>query len=165
MPNRLHDRTSLHRGGVRFELRRFHATLEQGGTTFKDDQSVFQTQGSSNFGNVLTPVSGQRLDFTSLLATYGIGGTSIYGKGLFTANPVSWLDLYAQFLYSQPYSNVQYQQAATGNLYLQNQLLFYNSQQFLLSSAAKMPHTTASIGAEIRPLSRVRIVESWSTDR
>ena len=42
VPNTLRDQTNLYRGGVRFELRRFHATLEQGGTTFKDDQSVFQ---------------------------------------------------------------------------------------------------------------------------
>jgi hypothetical protein len=48
---------------------------------------------------------------------------------------------------------------------LQNQLLFYNSQQYLVTAAAKLPHTTASAGAEIRPFHRVRIVESWLTDR
>ena len=165
VPNQLHDQTSLYRGGVRFELRRFHATLEQGGTTFKDDQSVFQSPGSTNFGNVATPVFGQTLDLTSLLASYGIRGTSVFSKGLFTASAASWLDLYGQFLYSQGDSDVHYQQAATGNLYLQNQILFYSSQQYLLSAAAKLPHTTASLGAEIRPLRRIRIVESWLTDR
>ncbi len=165
VPNRLHDQTSLYRGGVRFELRRFHATLEQGGTTFKDDQSAYQTPGSVNYGNVAAPVLGQRLDLTSLLASYGIRGNSVYSKGLFTASPAAWLDLYAQFLYSQPDSNVHYQQADTGNLLLLNQLLFYSSQQYLLSSSAKLPHTTASVGAEIRPLNRVRFVESWLTDR
>ena len=43
VPNTLRDSTNLFRGGVRFELKRFHATLEQGGTTFKDDQSVYQS--------------------------------------------------------------------------------------------------------------------------
>jgi hypothetical protein len=165
VPNQLHDQTSLYRGGVRFELRRFHATIEQGGTTFKDDQRVYQNPESTNFGNVLTPVFGKTLDLTSLLASYRIRGKSIYSKGLFTASATSWLDLYGQFLYSQPDSDVNYQQADTGNLFLQNQLLFYSSQQFLLSAAAKLPHTTASFGAEIRPLPRVRIVESWLTDR
>jgi hypothetical protein len=165
VPNQLHDQTSLYRGGVRFELRRFHATLEEGGTTFKDDESVYQRPGSTNFGNVLGPVFGQTLDLASLLASYGIRGTSVYSKGLFTASAASWLDLYGQFLYSQGDSDVHYQQAATGNLYLQNQILFYSSQQYLLSAAAKLPHTTASFGAEIRPLRRVRIVESWLTDR
>ncbi len=165
VPNKLHDLTNLYRGGVRLELRHFHATIEQGGTTFKDDQSLYQQPGSTNFGNVLRPVLGQTLDLTSLLASYGIRGTSIYNKALVTANPVSWLDLYGQFLYSQPDSDVHYQQADTGNLYLQNQLLFYSSQQYLLSAAAKLPHTTASLGAEIRPLSRIRIIEAWLTDR
>jgi len=169
VPNQMNDQTHLYRGGIRFELKRFHATLEQGGTTFKDDQSLFQnpstSPGSINYGDVLTPVIGQTLDLTGLEAAYGIRGTSIYSKGLFTANPVSWLDLYGQFLYSQPESTVNYQEAATGNLYLQSQVLFYSGEQFLLSAAAKMPHTTASFGAEMRPLRRVRITESWLTDR
>lgn len=169
VPNQMNDQTHLYRGGIRFELKRFHATLEQGGTTFKDDQSLFQGPSTSpssiNYGDVLTPVIGQTLDLTSLQAAYGIGGTSIYSKVLLTANPVSWLDLYGQFLYSQPESTVNYQEAATGNLYLQSQVLFYSSEQFLLSAASKMPHTTASFGAEMRPLRRVRITESWLTDR
>jgi hypothetical protein len=165
VPNRLYDLTNVYRAGIRFELRRFHATLEEGGTTFKDDQSVYQNPGSTNYGNVSTPVFGQTLYLSSLLASYGIRGSSAYSKGLFTANAASWLDLYGQFLYSKPDSNVNYQQADKGNLYLQDELLFYTSQQYLLSAAAKMPHTTASFGAEIRPLHRIRIVESWLTDR
>jgi hypothetical protein len=165
VPNTMRDQTSLYRGGVRFELRRFHATLEQGGTTFKDDQNIFQSPGSVNFGNVATPIFGQKTDLTSLLAAYGVRGTSIYSKGLFTAEAASWLDLYGQFLYSQPDTNVNYQQTAAGNLLLQSQLLFYTSQQYLVSAAAKMPHTSGSLGAEIRPLRRIRIVQNWLTDR
>jgi len=165
VPNTLRDQTSLYRGGVRFELRRFHATLEQGGTTFKDDQSVFQNPGSTNFGNVATPIFGQTTDLTNLLAAYGVRGTSIYSKALFTAEATSWLDLYGQFLYSQPDTNVYYRQTDAGNLLLQSQLLFYSSQQYLVSAAAKLPHTSGSLGAEIRPLRRVRIVQSWLTDR
>jgi hypothetical protein len=165
VPNTLSDQTNLYRGGVRFELRRFHVTLEQGGTTFKDDQSVFQNPGSINLGNVATPIFGQTTDLTSLLAAYGVRGTSLYSKALFTAEAASWLDLYGQFLYSQPDTNVNYQQTAAGNLLLQSQLLFYTSQQYLVSAAAKLPHTSGSLGAEIRPLRRVRIVQSWVTDR
>jgi len=165
VPNTLRDQTSLYRGGVRFELRRFHVTLEQGGTTFKDDQSVFQNPGSINLGNVATPIFGQTTDLTNLLAAYGVRGTSIYSKGLFTAEATSWLDLYGQFLYSQPDTNVNYQQTAAGNLLLQSQLLFYTSQQYLVSAAAKLPHTSGSLGAEIRPMRRMRIIQSWLTDR
>jgi hypothetical protein len=162
--NRIRDLTDHYRGGVRLELSRFHATLEQGGTTFKDDQSLYQS-GGVNPGYAIAPVFGQRLSLNSLIAAYGVRGTSIYSKALLSANATRWLDLYGQFLYSQPDSTVNYQQIAAGNFFQQNQLLFYNSQQFLLSAEAKLPHTTGSAGAEIRPHHTVRILQSWLTDR
>jgi hypothetical protein len=165
VPNISSDRTNLYRGGVRIERRRFHVTLEEGGTTFENNQTVYQASGSSNYGNLTSPFLGQTMDLASLLASYGIRGTSTYSKGLFTANVTPWLDLYGQFLYSQPKTNVNYQQSDTGNLVLESQLLFYTSQQYLVSAAAQSPHTTGSFGAEIRPFRRVRIVESWMTDR
>src|SRR5262249_15940493 len=67
--------------------------------------------------------------------------------------------------YSQPKTDVHYQQTLTGNLLLLNPSLFYTSQSYLLSSAGKLPHTTGSLGGEIRPLSRLRIATSWLTDR
>src|SRR6516164_3300860 len=165
VPTTLSDLTNLYRGGVRFELRKFHVTLEQGGTTFKNDQTLYQFPGSTNYGNVSPPILGQVTTLTSLFAAYGIRGSSIYSKGLFTANPASWLDLYGQFLYSLPDTNVNYNQVNTGNFLLQSQVLFYTSQQYLVSAAAKLPHTTGSFGAELRPMRRMRIVESWLTDR
>jgi hypothetical protein len=170
VPNTLRDETNLYRAGVRIELKRFHVTLEEGGTTFKDDQSVFQgslaqNQGPTNFGNLLTPVFGETINLTTLLASYGIRGSSTFSKALFTANPLSWLDVYGQFLFSQPQTTVNYQQNDTGNLLLESQLLFYTSQAYLVSAASKLPHTTGSFGAEMRPLRRVRVVESWLTDR
>ena len=157
--------TNLYRGGLRMEFRRFHATLEEGGTTFRDDESLFQNPGAPNYGDAPGPVLGQTTALASLLAAYGIRGTSTYTKALFTANALSWLDLYGQFLYSQPSTAVHYQQTDTGNLVLQNPLLFYSSEAYLATSAAKLPHTTASFGGEVRPLRRVRILESWLTDR
>ncbi len=164
VPNTLYDLTNLYRGGLRVELRRFHATLEQGGTTFVNNQDLYQSS-PTNYGNSNALVFGQTIDLTHLLAAYGVRGTSIYSKGLFTANATSWLDLYGQFLYSIPNTTVNYQQTDTGNLYLQSQVLFYTSQQYLVTAASKLPHTSGSFGAEVRPLRRVRIVESWLTDR
>jgi hypothetical protein len=165
VPNTLRDSTDLYRGGVRIEKPHFHVTLEEGGTFFKSDQSLYQNPGSTNYGNFSSPIFGQTLDLTSLLAAYGIGGSSAYSKALLTVNPTSWLDIYGQFLYSQPNSNVHYQQTDAGNLYLQDQILFYSSEQEIISAAARQPHTTGSLGAEIRPMKRLRIVESWLTDR
>ncbi|HTC35566.1 MAG TPA: MtrB/PioB family outer membrane beta-barrel protein [Bryobacteraceae bacterium] len=165
VPNTLSDSTDLYRAGVRFEKPHFHVTLEEGGTVFKSDQSLFQNPGSTNYGNFSAPVFGQTLDLTSLLAAYGASGSSAYTKALLTASPASWIDIYGQFLFSQPDTHVNYQQTDAGSLFSQSQLLFYSSEQQLATTFAEQPHTTASLGAEIRPLKRVRIVESWMTDR
>ncbi len=165
VPNLLHDRTNLYRGGVRIELKRFHVTLEEGGTQFQNDQTLYQQSGPANPGNNPNPYLGQSITLNNLLAAYGISGSGTYSKGLLTANITPWLDVYGQFLFSQPSTDVRYQQYNSGNLVLQDQLLFYSSQQYLVSSAAKSPHTSGSFGAEIRPLRHVRVVESWLTDR
>lgn len=165
VPSAVRNAQNNYRGGVRLELRRFHVTVEQGGTSYKDDQRVYQSPGSTNYGNNSVPYFGQTLDLTSLLQAYGIRGNSIYSRALVTANVTPWLDVYGQFLFSQPHSSVNYQQYNTGSFVVASQLLFYTSQQYLLSAEAKLPHTTGSLGADIRPLRKVRIVQSWLTDR
>jgi hypothetical protein len=159
----MYDLTNLYRGGVRIERRRFHVTLEQGGTTFVSNQN--QYEGQTNDGNSQVPYFGQTIDLQNLLAAEGIRGSSVYSKGLLTANVTRWLDVYGQFLYSQPDTNVNYQQNDAGNLVVQNQLLFYTSQAYLVNAAAKLPHTSGSLGGEIRPMKRMRIIENWLTDR
>jgi hypothetical protein len=165
VPNTMSDRTNLFRGGARIERKRFHLTLEEGGTTFRNNQDIYQSSGSTNLGNNLNPFLGQTIDLTGLAASYGITGSSNFTKGLFTANPTPWLDLYGQFLFSEPSTSVNYNQLDTGNLVLESELLFYTSQQFLLAAASNAPHTSASFGGEIRPFRKVRIIESWLTDR
>jgi hypothetical protein len=163
VPDRIRNSENNYRAGVRLGLRRWHVTLEQGGTTFRDDQQVFATE--RNPGNNSATFFGQTLSLASLRQAYGIRGTSVYSKALFTASPVSWADVYGQFLYSQPKNDVTYQQADTGNFVVLSPLLFYTGEQFLLSAQAKLPHTSGSVGVEIRPFRRLRIVESWLTDR
>jgi hypothetical protein len=161
--NSLRDKTDNFRGGVRLELKRFHVTLEQGGTTFKDDQQAFT--GDQNFGNRVTPLLGERLDLTNLVQAYAIRGSSIYSKALVTASPFSWIDITGQFLYSRPKTNVNFSQVSAGQFVDLSTLLFFNSQLDLLTAQAKQPHTTASIGFELRPMRRVRVIESLMTDR
>jgi hypothetical protein len=73
--------------------------------------------------------------------------------------------VYGQFLYSQPNNDVTYQQFNTGNFVTLAPLLFYTGQQFVLSAQSRLPHTSGSFGVELRPFRRLRIVESWLTDR
>ena len=154
-----------YRGGVRIEFSHVHAILEQGGTTFKDDQQLNQNFGQTNFGNFTDPLLGQTLTLTGLGEAYGVRGTSIYSKGSLTANVAPWLDVYGQFLYSQPDSSVTFQEASTGNQVLLDQVLFYTGEQTIVSAESKLPHTTGTAGAEIRPFRRWRILPSWMTDR
>jgi hypothetical protein len=84
---------------------------------------------------------------------------------LFAANPYSWLDLSGQFLFSQASNTVNYQQYDSGSLAVLGPALLVTSEQYLIAAAAKLPHTTAGLGAEIRPFSRLRILQSWMTDR
>jgi hypothetical protein len=159
------DRTSLYRGGIRMSGNRFYLTLEEGGTTYHESENTYLAPGSRNVGDTSSTYFGQTLLLSSLLQAYGISGSSTYSKILFTASPLSWLDLNGNFLYSAPHTNVNYFQTDTGNLALTSQALIYSSEQYLIASAAKLPHTTGSASAEIRPMSRIRILESWMTDR
>ncbi len=157
------DKTDNFRGGVRIEMKKFHVTFEQGGTTFRDDQQVFT--GDQNFGNRATPLLGQQLELTNLAQSYGVRGDSIYSKVLVTADPFSWISLFGQFLYSRPDTTVHYSQFNTGQFVDLASLLFFTSELDLLNAAAKQPHTSGMFGFELRPMRRVRVIESVMTDR
>jgi len=163
VPSLSRDSTNNYRGGVRFEFNRFHVTLEQGGTTFQDNDSAYAK--GLNPGDNTTPVLGQPDVLTGLSQAYGIRGHSIYEKVLFTAQPASWLDVYGQYLYSDPKTEVHFSELAYGNFLQISSLLFYSGQSTLGTGSAVQPHNTANFGFELRPFRRLRIMESWMTDR
>ena len=163
VPTLLRDSTNNYRGGVRFEYNRFHITLEQGGTTYKDDDQ--STWSGTNDGDRTSPIFGQTLSLTSLHQAYDVTGKSLYSKALVTAHPFSWIDIYGQFLYSDPKTTVNFSETAAGNYLMIQELLFYASQQSIGTGAANQPHTTGTVGFEIRPFKRMRIIQNWMTDR
>src|ERR1039457_1766745 len=72
----LRDSTNNYRGGVRFEYNRFHITLEEGGTTYKDDdQASFK---GADYGDRTSLLLGSTLLLNTLNQAYGIRGNSIY---------------------------------------------------------------------------------------
>src|SRR5262249_30053627 len=83
------ERTNTYRGGVRMELGRYHITIEQGGTTFKDDQGA--SDNVANPGNFTGVFFGQQLSLSQLTELYRVRGDSVYTKALVAANPYSWL--------------------------------------------------------------------------
>jgi hypothetical protein len=165
VPDVTSDRTNLFRGGVRIAWRRMHLTLEQGGTTYGESQNTYVAPGNQDPGDTSATYLGQPLYLSSLLQAYGIHGSSTYTKSLLSASPYSWLDLSGEFLFSQSGNHVSYFQNDTGSFAELAQALLVTSEQYLIASAAKLPHTTGNFGAQLRPFKRVRILESWMTDR
>jgi hypothetical protein len=163
VPVSLHDATNSYRAGVRFEANKYHATVEVGGTTFKeDDQSNYTDQ---NFGNRTTPVLGQQQVLNSLQQAYGIRGNSIYTRGLLTANLTSRVSFYGQFLYSQPTTDVTYSELAGGAFANVPALLLFGGQFGTATGFAIQPHVSGNAGVEVHATNRLRITESVSTDR
>jgi hypothetical protein len=157
------DQTNNYRAGVRLELGKYHVTIEQGGATFKDDQG--SSDALPNPGNSTGLFLGQRLSLNSLAELYRVRGDSVYTKALAAANPYSWLNVTADFVYSRPRTDVSYTESSNGNFFLNRILQFYSSGRDVLTGDANMPHTSGSVTVELRPWSRLRLVEYWMTDR
>jgi hypothetical protein len=163
VPMLLRDSTNNYHGGFRLEYNRWHVTLEEGGTTYKDDDQA--SANGSNSGDRTTPILGGTLVLNSLTQTYGVRGTSMYTKALATASPFSWLDLNGQILYSEPKTNARYFDIANGNFALLSSLLLYSGQYNIDAGTANGKHTLADAGMEIRPFKRLKIVDSFSVNR
>jgi hypothetical protein len=163
VPTLLADSTENYRGGVRIEYSRFHLTLEQGGTTYKDDDQA--SDATLLTGDNPQPIFGQTLSLSGLQQAYGIRGHSIYSKVLFTSHVASWFDVYGQFLYSEPKTDIHFSEIAAGNFLDVSQLLFYSSLTTMGTGTDNQPHTTGNVGFELRPLRRLRVIESLMTDR
>ena len=75
------------------------------------------------------------------------------------------MNLYGQYLRSDVKIDARYFDIASGNFALLSSLLLYSGQYNLGTSAASAPHTLGNAGVEIRPFRRLRIVESFTTNR
>ena len=79
VPVQLSDSTNNYRGGVRLEYNRWHITLEEGGTTFKnDDQASFN---GVNYGDRTTSLLGTTSVLNNLIQTYGVRGDEHLHQG------------------------------------------------------------------------------------
>jgi hypothetical protein len=101
----------------------------------------------------------------SLTQTYGVRGSSVYTKVMATASPLPWLDLSGQFLYGRPQTDARYFDIAGGNFAQLTSLLLYSGQFNMGVSSATAPHTLGTAGLEIRPWKRLRIIDTFSTNR
>jgi hypothetical protein len=152
------------RGGIRFEMKRWHATIEQGGTNFRDDQNVYSTE--KLLGNRTSPYFGQLLSLTSGQQFYHVRGNGAFTKVLLTASPTDWLDLSGSLIRSRPKTYSDFTQNLTGNLITpEDPLLFSPRGTDMFYGNVTMPHTSMSAQGEIRPVSRLRVRQSYESDR
>ena len=159
----LDDSMNSLRGGVRLNFSRFHFTLEQGYTSFDDAQTISTT--SSNPGNRRTPLFGADLILDQLLQTYRADGDGIFSRAVVQGRPWSALNFSGQFLYSQPSIEVDYSHAASGSLFLLQSVSPYSNVLERSIGDASRPRSSGNWSTEIRPHARVRIIQSWLTDR
>ena len=165
VPTDLSDSQRTFREGVKLEYNRFHVTVEAGQSHLKDDQRLYEDAPNGNTGNRTTPLNGQTMLLRTLQQSYGIRGDLHYYRGSITANPLRWLDLFGNYLYAMPSIDTNYFESATGVFATSAALPLYMRQQQLWSALANQPHNRAYFGFEMRPLSRVRVIESVYTDR
>jgi hypothetical protein len=148
---------------VRLKLSKYNFTLEQGRSTFNDQQEIFH-EGSIP-GNRRTQLFDQTLALTELAQDYNAESSGIFNRGVLQGRPWSWLNFSGQFLYSQPEIHVTYDHEASGNFFLFREIAPFTNGLESSIGDAKRPHSSGSWNTEIRPAGRLRIVQSWYTDR
>ena len=150
-------------GGVSLRFGKLNASLEQGGTKFRDDQA--SDENIANVGNLRRPYLGRTLRLVDLNEQYRVRGDSIYSRGSVAVNPAPWLDLSAAFTYTNPNADVAYENRSQGTFVIPRTLLDASGGLDRFSGTARMPRPSGSASIEVQPWSRVRVIESYLTDR
>ena len=162
--NQLRDTSDYYRGGVIFSLPRTSLTLEQGILTFKDDQRISQTGGTSR-GNRSTPLLGETIVLNQLDENYHSRGTTPVSRVQLTTTPWERLTIAGRFVYSKPDLDFDYDRRDTGNFLSTEVLRVFTGELATGSAEANRPHILGNLSVEFRPFERVRILESLITDR
>ena len=152
------------RGGVKLNLNRWNLTLEQGRTDFSDDQEV-SYQGEPLTGNRSTLFLGRELTLDQLRQRYAADGRGLFSRIVLQAQPHDTVGLSGQFLYSQPKIDVSTQLDAEGSFVLRRLLAPYSGAFEQNLADANRPHSSGSWSTEWRPTAKLRVVQSWYTDR
>lgn len=154
---------TVFRGGLRFDNDLMHVTLEQGGATFYDDSGL--VNNSLNTGNRDNLYLGRRLQIGDSNRLYTVNGQHIYSSADITISPTSWLDLSAEYYFSQPKSDVRYNESALGTILWLDSLRFVNGQQSFATGYANQPRSAGGLTIEVRPTSKLRILDAWQIER
>ena len=159
--NVLNDRTDRYRAGARIEYSTFHVTVEEGGTTFKDDQNA--STHDPNKGDRVGANNPYFLD--TLNQAYRTRGSSVFTQVLGSWTPAEWIGLNGQFLYSRPKIDSTLSEVATGSFNVPGSLQYLTRYQDVLMSNASQPHSTGLYAMDLHPWKHFRILDSLLIDR
>ncbi len=161
------DAQDVFRGGTHFNSGNFHMTLEAGGVWFRDGQQVLYNgaTGAPNYGNVTVPLLGVSQYATADSQNYDATGSSFFTQASVVWTPYSALTFTGQFSFSQPSLNLVYGESSAGNLLLMSQLLAYSGESATATGSVLRPHPSGNMGMDWRPIPKLRILQSWYTDR
>jgi hypothetical protein len=158
------DAEDMFRAGTHFNTRTFHMTVEAGGLWFHNDQQVLYN-GATNYGNVGFPLLGVLQSITADSQNYNATGSSFFSQASGAWSPYSKLTFTGQLSFSQPSLNLAYGESAAGNLLLESQLLAYTGESATATGQVLKPHPTGTVGMDWRPFHKLRILQSFYTDR
>ncbi|MBX9601189.1 MAG: hypothetical protein K2X35_09295 [Bryobacteraceae bacterium] len=154
---------NLVRGGVRIQGAKYNATLEGGWSDFYDDQSVGYF--GPNNGNRLTPFFGRNLRLFSVQQRYNVEGDGPFLRALLQYRPSNWLSVNGQFTWVQPSIRATSQSDAAGSFFSRELGLPFNTFIENTTGRALRPFPSGLISAEFSPVRRVRVIQTFSTDR
>ncbi len=160
----IQDRLLTARGGVTASGKRWSVTLEQGISDFADNQAIYWNQ-DPNPGNRRTPYVGRNLALDQLMQQYAGDGSGLFSRAIVQAQPWSRLSVTGQFLYSQPKVDVTQHSEAEGQLVYLPYLASYSLFAEQSVSQASRPRPSGNWSTELRVNRRLRVVQSYYTDR
>lgn len=160
----IEDRLLTARAGLAASGKRWSATVEQGFSDFADNQAVYWS-GDPNQGNRRTPFVGRDLTLSRLSQQYAVDGGGLFSRAIVQAQPWSRLSLTGQFLYSQPKVDATQHSEAEGQLVYLPYLASYSLFSEQSVTQASRPRPSANWSTELRITQRLRIVQSFYTDR
>ncbi len=161
----LDDALTTFRAGVRVNLGKYDVTVEQGRTGFSDNQAISYNDADPNRGNRRNRLFGQEILLDELAQRYRARGSGQFSRGVLQGRPWQRLSFTGQFLFSQPRIDVTHDLAAAGSFVALGSLSPFGSAVEQSLADANRPHSSGSWNVEFRPHSRVRLVQSWFTDR
>jgi hypothetical protein len=150
-------------GGVTLSFGKWTATLEQGASEYREDQST--GEAVLNPGNLQRPYLGRTLSLGRLTEQYRVRGDALFSRALVAAALARWLDLHAAFTFSNPDTAITYDNAASGVFVTPGTLLDAGGGTARLTGTANALRPSGSFRTEIRPARRWRIVQAFRTDR